>query len=239
MRNDASKESGFGAGAPGIEVLSLDSDPGDEMAMVSLFASVPNRSLPLSFVRFNLFGQLGNTMQHIASALAPAGTSGELIAVSGHVVDSYHVLVQATQPTQDIKANLAARACCASPKVEVRADMLALAFAAAEVGLGALLWYPLVPWGGAFGAAQTFTVTGDGAIDLPPGARLTHWLAQGGNGGPGTVEFNPPGPFGTPIAGPILDVGGALPAREGFPAAPAIANITFTNLVFGLFEVVV
>lgn len=233
MRNDTGKDSGFGSGAPGTEVCALSADVDEEIGVVSLYAAVPQRgSVTGSFVRFNLFADAGNTLQHIASAIAPAGTSGELIVVSGHVADSYHLFVQATNPRQDLKANLLAKSCCASSRVRVRADMLALAYADPEVsGIGALAWFPMVPWGVEFGAAQAFTVTGSGTLVLPAGARLTHWLAEGTGGG-GTVQFN------TTVPGSVLAVGTGLPVREGFPVAQPVTTITYAALAFGLFEVV-
>jgi hypothetical protein len=233
MRVTSAKDSGFGARAPGVEVLTMKAPEGDEMGMVSLYADVPSRSLALSYVRFNLFSCMANTLSHVASAICPPGTSGELIIVTGHTADSYHVFCQATDHRQDVTVSMGARACCAPPKVEVRPDLLALAFANPEAGLGELQWFPVVPWGEEGGAPQTFSVTGSGTLALPTGARLTHWLAQGTGAG-GTLEFD--GPI---VPGVAFSVGAALPAREGFPAFPVVRQIVYTNLVFGLFEVVV
>lgn len=234
MRVVSSKESAFGASAPGTEIVSLRAEgKDDELGMVSVYADVPSRSLAISYVRFNLYAGLANTLSHVASAICPAGTTGELMVVSGHVADSYHVFGQSTNPRQDVTCSIAARSCCAPPKVEVRPDLLALAFAGPEVGLGALEWYPVVPWGEETGAPQTYAVTGSGTLVLPKGARLTHWIAQGTGGG-GTLEFDSPGATGT-----AFSVGAALPQREGFPAFPNVAQIVYVNLVFGLFEVVV
>lgn len=201
--------------------------------MVSLYAAVPQRgNVTGSFVRFNLFADAGNTLQHVASAICPAGTSGELIVVSGHAADSWHVFAQATNPRQDVKVNLLAKSCCASERVRVRTDLLALAYADPEVsGIGPLGWFPLVPWGQEFGAPNAYTVTGSGTLVLPAGARLTHWLAEGSGGG-GTVRFD------TTVPGSVLSVGTGVPAREGFPMTQPVSAVVYTSLAFGLFEVV-
>jgi hypothetical protein len=224
----------IGSAAPGQEYLAVKAPKGELAAMVSVYLSVPLLGhVTTSFVRVNLFGDVGGTRQHLASAICPAGTSGEVIAVSGHVADSYHVTLQATNPRQSgIKLGLVAMGCCASPKVRVRPDLLSLAFAPPEVGLGGLEWYPVVPWGGEFGAPNAYTAVGSGSILMPAGARLTHWLAQGTGLG-GTVEFD------GLASGPILTLLAAAPAREGFPAAQYVSQIVYTNLLFGLFEIVV
>jgi hypothetical protein len=67
---------------------------------------------------------------------------------------------------------------------------------------------------------------------MPRGARLNHWLAQGVGPG-GTLEFD------GLAAGPILTLLAAAPAREGFPCAQLVTQIVYTNLLFGLFEIVV
>jgi hypothetical protein len=224
----------IGSEAPGQEYLSVKCEPGDLSAQVSVYLSVPLQGhVTTSFVRVNLFSDLGGTRQHLASAICPAGTSGEVIAVSGHVADAYHVTLQATNTKQSgVKLGLAAMGCCADPKVRVRPDLLSLAFAPPEVGLGALEWYPLVPWGGEFGAPNAYTVAGSGSITMPAGARLVHWLAQGTGPG-GTLEFD------GIASGPILNLLAAAPAREGFPVAQHVTSIVYTNLLFGLFEIVV
>jgi hypothetical protein len=235
-KNEQGKESGFGTSAPGDEALALDSD--EELGIIALYATVPSRSLG-SVMRFNLFADLGGTRQHVASALAPEGTTGELIVVSGHMADSWHVTVQSTTPRQDCKIGLVGRECCAMPSVQVRADLLALAFST-EGGpeLLALLWAPFVPWGGENGAARALSVAGSGSLPFPKGARLTHWMAQG-------VAL--PGPAGsvsvkTTPAGPALatGVGNGAPAREVFPDGNTpVSSIDFANLDFGIFEFVV
>lgn len=229
------KQSGFGSAEPGQEVCALDAEEDREYGMVSLYAAIDSLGfLATSFVRFNLFADLSGTREHVASAICPAGTTGEIMAVSGHVADTWHVTVQATSPRQSMKVGLSARPCCAPPKVQVRADLLTLAFAVAEAGLPAeLQWFPMVPWGGDFGVPQTYTVTGSGTLVLPAGARLTHWLALGTGGPPNTVRFD------NQAAGPLINVGNALPAREGFPAAQYTTQIVYQNLAFGLFEIVV
>src|SRR5262245_33717880 len=235
-KNTNQHQSGFGTKEPGQECCALDASEGAEAwGLVSLYASVPSRGfLPSSFVRFNLFADVSGTREHVASAICPSGTVGELISVSGHAADTWHVTVQATSPRQDMKVSLIGNQCCAQPKVEVRADLLTLAFAPVEAGVPAeLQWFPMVPWGGAFGAAQAFTVTGTGVLAMPKGARLTHWLAEGTGGPPNTVRFD------NQAAGQLLNVGNAAPAREGFPAAQYVTSIAFQNLLFGLFEIVV
>ncbi|MGH7605581.1 MAG: hypothetical protein ACRENK_16500 [Gemmatimonadaceae bacterium] len=232
MRNDDAKLSGFGTAMPGRAALTLNTDVNAEMGSVSLWASVPNRGLPApAFVRFNMFAVTANERQHVASAFAVPGTMGELIVVSGHIVDSYEVWVQATNPRQDIKVNLTARACCAEPSVQVRPDLLSLAMAPPETGLGELQWFPVMPWGPS-GAPGLVVVAGSGTATFPTGSRLTHWQALGQAPG-GTLAFNGLA-TGTPFS-----VGQALPEREGFPAPQLITSITYANLVYGLFEFVV
>lgn len=232
MRSLAARASQLGSGAPGTEVCVLASTEDDrEMGMVSLYANIPNRGIALSYVRLNLFGMLSNTLQHIASALCVPGTTGELITVSGHVADSYHVYAQATESRQDVTVMLGARACCASPKVDVRADVLGLAFADPEVGLGDLEWYPLVPWGGSTGAAKTVTVAaGSGTLVFPAGSRLIHWEAQGVAAA--TIRFD------TTVAGVAQSLPNAIKVAA-FPAAPAVSQVVYANLTYGLFDIVV
>jgi hypothetical protein len=234
MRKEVGQIGNVGSAAPGQEYLSVKCPAGELAGLVSVYLSVPQRgNVTASFVRANLFGDIGGTRQHLASAICPAGTSGEIISASGHVADAYHVTLQATNTSQSgIKLALGSMGCCAEPKVRVRPDLLSLAFAPSEVGLGDLQWYPLVPWGGEFGAPRAFTVAGSGTLTMPAGARLVHWLAEGTGVG-GTLEFD------GLAAGPVLSLLAAAPAREGFPEAQLVTQIVYTNLLFGLFEIVV
>lgn len=237
MFNEKGQIAGVGSVAPGEEHLAIERAEevgANEMALVTVYASIPSLGhVTSSFVRVNLFSDLSGTRQHLASAICPAGTSGAVISATGHCADSYHVTLQATNPKQcDIKLGLAVLGCCAEPKVRVRPDLLSLVFAAAELGLGPLQWTPMVPWGGEFGAPKVYTVDGTSSLAFPDGARLTHWQALGTGAG-GTVTFN-----GLSNGVPI-NVGNALPAREGFPEAQLVTSVGFTNLVFGLFEIVV
>ena len=238
MRFESDKLNGYGAQFPGTDALSLDVGKGEqEFGLVSLYAAVPRMSLG-AFVRFNLFSELMGTRQHIASAICPEGTTGELIVVSGHLADSWHVTVQASDARQDVKVGLVALQCCASPAVRVRADLLALAFAdfdEDEPQLNALMAPPLVPWGVEFGALQVETVSGSGVLVTPKGgARLIHWEAMGAAPGPGSITFTQSvvdGTFQT------ITVGVGEPKREGFPnGTMPITEITYTSLDFGLFE---
>ena len=234
MRKEAGQLSGVPSDAPGREYLSLDDeDEKHELSLVSVFISVPNVGhVTGSFVRVNLFADLGNTRQHVASAICPQGTIGEVMTVSGHTADSWHVFLQATQSLQpNIKLGMAAKPCCAEPRVRVRADLLSLAFAPSEVGLGELQWFPIVPWGVEHGAPNAYTVTGTGALPMPAGARLVHWQALGS--APGAfVQFD------GVAAGPQIAVGQTT-VREGFPAAQYVTQIVFQTLTFGLFEIVI
>lgn len=221
-----------GSTAPGTEYLALDCE--DDLSLVSVYVSVPRQSdITGSFVRVNLFGDLCNTRQHLASAICPMGTVGEIITVSGHTVDSYHVTLQATHTRQkNIKLGMAAKPCCAEPRVRVRADLLPFAFAPGELGLGELQWFPMVPWGVEHGAAQTYAVAGSNTLLLPTGARLTHWQALGSAPG-ASLQFDSGGVSGTPF------VVGQTTVREGFPAAESVSAIVYTSLTFGLFDIVV
>lgn len=234
MRKEAGQLSQVPSGAPGREYLSIDDEEAKhELSLVSVFISVPNVGhVTGSFVRVNLFADLDNTRQHVASAICPQGTIGEVMTVSGHTADSWHVYLQATRSLQpDIKLGMAAKPCCAEPRVRVRADLLSLAFAPAEVGLGDLQWFPLVPWGVEHGAPNTYTVTGTAALALPAGARLVHWQALGT--APGSfVEFD------GLAAGPQIVVGNTV-VKEGFPAAQYVTQIVYSTLSFGLFEIVI
>lgn len=233
-KNTVAKQVGWGPGAPGTLSCSLDSEKNEEIGLVSLYVSVPSLGqLTGSFVRFNLFGDVSGTEQHVASAICPAGTVGEIITVSGHVADTWHVYVQATKNQQTAKIGLAGKPCCASPGVLVRPDLLAPIFAPSELGLGELAWFPMVPWGNEFGAAQTFQVTGTGTLTLPAGARVNHWLVLGTGGPPNTIRFDGQG------SGNVINVGNALPVREGFPSAQYVKQIAYQNLAFGLFDIVV
>lgn len=233
MRAEKGQISNVGSAAPGVEYLAIDCE--DDLSLVSVFVSLPRAGdlTGLAFVRVNLFGDLGGTRQHLASAICPIGTVGEVITVSGHTVDSYHVTLQATHSTQrNIKVGIVAKPCCAEPRVRVRADLLPLAFAPGELGLGELQWFPMVPWGVEHGAAQTYTVTGSSSLLLPAGARLTHWQALGSAPG-ASLEFDAGDAVGTPF------VVGQTTVREGFPAAEYVTQIVFTSLTFGLFDIVV
>jgi hypothetical protein len=233
-KSTASKQSGWGPDAPGTKVCSLDADKDREWGLVSVYVSVPILGqLTGSFLRFNLFADVSGTEQHVASAICPAGTTGEIIVVSGHVADTWHVYVQATRNAQEAKVSIAARPCCAPPMVRVRPDLLGLAFAGSEVGLGALEWFPVVPWGVEFGASKTFVVSGSGTQAFPAGARLNHWQVQGTGGPPNTIELD------AQSAGPLINVGNTAPARESFPQAEYVTQVVFVNLLFGVFDIVV
>jgi len=237
VRFESDKLNGYGAQFPGTDALSLDCGRGEqELGSVSLYAAVDRMNLA-AVVRFNLFSELMGTRQHIASAVCPEGTTGELIVVSGHVADSWHVTVQSTDARQLVKVGLAGLQCCAPPLVRVRADLLALATFAVdedEPALLELLAPPMVPWGVEFGALQVQTVTGSGVLAVPKGgARLLHWEALGTGAG-GQITFTQslvPGNSQT------VSVGAGPPKREGFPnGTMPITEITYLNLDYGLFE---
>lgn len=210
----------------------MDADDADEMSLVSVYANVPVRAQlgAGSFVRFNLFAVTSGEYQHLASAVAPAGTTGELIVASGHLVDGYHVFCQGTFPQQDVKIALVCKPCAGRPYVAVRPDLLALAFAPAEIGASGICQPPFVPWGQENGAPGTFEVTGSGDQVFPDGARLKRWTAQGTGGG-GTIRID--SPFGAGVAFNV-------PASAVVVGEPlqSVANIHFTNLAFGVFEFV-
>lgn len=236
MRFESDKLNGYGPGFPGTDALSLDCDRGEEeFGLVSLYAAVDRMNLG-AFVRFNLFSELMGTRQHIASAICPEGTTGELIVVSGHLADSWHVTAQSTDARQLVKVGLVGAQCCAPPLVRVRADLLALATFAVdedEPALLELLAAPMVPWGVEFGALQVSTVTGSGVLAVPKGARLLHWEALGAAPG-GQITFTEslvPGNSQT------VAVGVGEPKREGFPnGTMPITEITYSALDYGLFE---
>ena len=174
MKNQSLKTTGAPLEFPGKLVASLlaNGDDGttgttpddDVVTSVSVYVAVPNRGLPTSAgVRLNLFAELSGTQQHVASVVCPVGTTGLVMTVTGHTVDSWQVYMQATNPNQDVKISLAGQACCGAPAVKVRPDLLPLAFLG-EDGLDGLEnHFPFVPWGtgqeGAAGAELVFTVT--------------------------------------------------------------------------------
>ena len=236
MRFESDKLNGYGAQFPGTDALTLDCGREEqEFGSVSLYAAVDRMNLG-AVVRFNLFSELMGTRQHIASAICPEGTTGELIVVSGHVADSWHVTVQSTDARQLVKVGLAGLQCCAPPLVRVRADLLALALVEPEedqAALAELLAAPLVPWGVEFGALQVETVTGTGVLAVPRGARLLHWEAMGVAPG-GGITFTQ---SAAPSASQTVSVGTGEPKREGYPnGTMPITEITYTALDYGLFE---
>ena len=230
MRNKEARLSGLAVPAPGREVLALDHEPG--MGAVSVYAAVSQRNVG-AIVRLSLFGEVMGNRQLMASVFCPEGFAGEVFAVSGHLVDSWHVLACATHTQADLSVSIEGLECCGPPKVWAPAALQSLlllddTIAPPEWGL-----LPTCPVGDDFGAAGAVAPFGNGGATFPPGSRLTHWIAQADAPGGSIVFTDPSGLIRTL---PLV----AGQRYEGFPDGKwPIASVTLANCTFSLFEWVV
>jgi hypothetical protein len=231
VKNKEARISGLGPENPGREVVAIDHEPG--MGSVSVYAAHSKRNVG-AIVRLSLFGEIAGNRQLMAAAFLPEGFAGEVFAVSGHLVDSWHVLAGATKTQADLSVTIMGLECCGPPKIWAPAELLALPLQddAPDLPIG-FLDTPIVPAGDDFGAAGALAGVGTQSLNFPPGARLTHWLAESSSPG-GSLAF-------TDASGLVR----TLPlvtgkTYEGFPNGRwPVASVGITNLAFSLFEFVV
>jgi len=241
-RNINGKATGLPVAFPGKEVLAVDSgteESPDEQALVSVYASVAGSGVP-SGVRLNLFARLQNIDQHVASVIAPVGTSGLFVTATGFLADTWAVYAQATSPDVMVAIAMSAKTCCASPAVRVRPDLLpffnpgeSFAYLAPLIGGPPA---PITPFGfGAEGFGQEVTFAGAaGGTSLGPGARILHWQVTPTIAG-GTLTFvRQNGTDSTLLTFPAAN---PQNPNHGFPLGSLVADgFAFTNVAFGLID---
>lgn len=207
---------------PGVEVLAIPRSPDQKerdlnSGQVQIYATVPNQGVA-GVVRLNLFAELLGVRQHVASAFVQAGAPpSSVIVVSGHCVDGWHLLAQATSPKLTLRATIGSMKCCAEPRVRVNKDNInPPPFAGPELAqFGTQFVDPaMAPWGRENGQYEQFNLIADAGpteTTFSQGARVTHMLFHPQAGG-GTYSFE--NEFGVPIEG------GGVPAgtvAELFP----------------------
>jgi hypothetical protein len=230
LRNSVDRVSGIGLEFPGKEILALDSGPCEEgIGSVTLYGSVPSRGFS-AFVRFNIFSELLGNRQHVASVIVPSGVNGELVSISGHIADSWHVTAQASTSRQDVKLAIIGLRCCASPRIRANVALLAPFSATTEAIPAPLLVAPITPMGDGLdgaGASLSVPAPGSGTLTFPAGARLTHWTVLGSAAG---SNFTING---------ALNVLVGVDQLEGFPNGTiAVQTIDYVSLTVGTFEFV-
>ncbi len=168
---------------PGREVLQVPRVDGEHRREVNsgnvmVYASLPNTGTG-GVARINLFAELFGVREHVGSAFVVAGAPpASIITVSGHVVDSWHVLVQATGSDLRPRIAIASQDCCGESRVRVNKNNLTPPpELATEVSFNdQMILPPMVPWGRENGQYVLFTAdnnVGPTVQTFAPGSRLT------------------------------------------------------------------
>ena len=179
---------------PGREVLQLPRIDGKQRRAVNsgnvmVYGSLPNTGGG-GVARLNLFAELFGIREHVASAFIVAGDPpASIINVSGHVVDSWHLLVQTSGADARPRVAMASQDCCGEPQVRVnKANLNRPPPPTGESGPKftlEMLDPAMVPWGRENGQYNLFNDTAEAGpvtFTLDAGARVTRIevIADGG-----------------------------------------------------------
>lgn len=236
VRKHVENVRGLPADFPGTEILAIPFDE-DESSTCSVYVSTSFEGTPTVF-RLNLFAELLGIRQHIASAFVanvPRGFSGLVMAVTGFLVDGWHLYAQAatsggvSSANATIRATMAARPCCTDPFVRVPEPLLALPLAELIAGnVADMIDPPMLPLGGPNGQIVPFSVTADSPASplvFPPGSRLVEISMLGTGEGNLVVTFVSPSGVSEAVT-----VAPKVPFQMFFEEEPkAIASLAYSG----------
>ncbi len=231
---------------PGREALQVPRIDGEHRREVNsgnvmVYASLPNTGTG-GVARINLFAELFGVREHVASAFVVAGAApASIITVSGHVVDSWHVLVQATGGDLRPRIAIASQDCCGEPRVRVNKNNLTPPpELATEVAFDAqMILPPMVPWGRENGQYVLFTADNDAGPTVetfPPGSRLTRVEIIAAAGADASIAFADQ--FGVVSLIPAITVPMGEHVELFVNGDIVVASVTFSNITYIATELV-
>ncbi len=231
---------------PGREVLQLPRIDGEHRRAVNsgnvmVYATLPNTGTG-GVARINLFAELLGIREHVASAFVVAGASpSSVINVSGHVVDSWHVLVQATAADLRPRVAMASQDCCGEPRVRVNKNNLTPPpLLSVETAFNdQMILPPMVPWGRENGQYVLFTADNDAGPTLetfPPGSRLTRVEIIAAAGADAVVTFRDQ--FGVQSLIPTINVPQGEQVELFVNGDTIVGSVTFSDISYFAVELV-